>query len=100
MPARSPNVLVLYAWIVNCRKLVCVHYHSDMDDGAHRHTSTGNITSILVPRRQRRTPPTELLSILPDPDFWLWLYNWEPFLDSTFQDDCSKGPAFQSFQWD
>lgn len=72
-------------------KRVCLY--EDLDMGSTRgHAPTGDISSILILRRQGRIPLFGPLPSLPHPNSWLSPYGWKPFLPTSFQDGNEKGP--------
>lgn len=61
-----------------------------MDDNSHRHTSPGDITPILVPRRQGRISSPGPLPSLLNPESWFCPYGLNPFLDALSKDGDGK----------
>lgn len=72
-------------------KPVRLHNASNTGGFSQRHTPRGDIISIPVPRLQGQISPFGPLLSLPEPDSWLWPYDWESFLDTPFQDGNDEG---------
>lgn len=98
MLACSPTILVPRSWILNSPNEYVVRDDPHTGDISHRHTPTGDISMISIPRRRGRTPPSELFPSLHKPDSWPRTYSREPFMCTSFHGSnrrASDTPATQ-----